>query len=42
MASNQWILGEMLDDLVLMILDAGIHTNVGKAITIGEAKFFLN
>ena len=28
-AKDQWILGDMLDELVLMILDYGLHDNKG-------------
>lgn len=42
MASNQWELGEMLDEIVLMVLDNGIHEDAGKFVTIGNMKYFLN
>jgi hypothetical protein len=29
-AKDQWILGKNLDDIVLMILDKGLHNNSGK------------
>ena len=41
-ASDQWALGEMLDDMVLMILDFGLHSVVGKTTKICNKEFFLN
>ncbi len=41
-AEDQWILGERLDEMVLMVLDKGLHKNVGKTIGIYGAPFFIN
>jgi hypothetical protein len=41
-ASTQWELGERLDDMVLMILDYGLHDSAGKTIKICDTDFFLN
>ena len=42
MASDQWKLGEMLDEMVIMVLDNGIHTHAGEFVTISNMKYFLN
>jgi hypothetical protein len=42
MASDQIILGEMLDDMVLMILDKGLHNHAGVTTKIFNTDFFLN
>jgi hypothetical protein len=42
MASDQWILGDMLDDIVLMILDKGLLSDSGISIKICDSDFFLN
>lgn len=42
MAKDQWELGEMLDETVLMILDNNIHSDAGKFAIIGNMKYFLN
>lgn len=42
MANDQWKLGEKLDELVLMILDMGVHANAGKTVDIAGTTFFLN
>ena len=41
-AKDQWELGEMLDDMVLMILDKGLHATVGRNSIIAENLFSLN
>lgn len=41
-ASDQWQLGEMLDEMVLMVLDFRINAQVGKTITIREFEYYLN
>lgn len=42
MAIDQWKLGEMLDEMVLMVLDNGLHTHAGEFVTIYNMKYFLN
>ena len=42
MAHNQWILGEKLDQLVILVLDKDLHSNVGETIEIADTLFFLN
>ena len=42
MAHNQWILGEKLDQLVILVLDKDLHSNVGETIEIAKTRFFLN
>jgi hypothetical protein len=39
---DQWELGEKLDEMVLMILDFGLHSDIGKTSIIAETPFFLN
>ena len=41
-ANSQWELGEMLDELVVMILDKGLHSNIGVTSMISGIPFFLN
>ncbi len=41
-AEDQWLLGERLDQLVLMILDFGLNSVAGKTISICNTEFFLN
>ena len=41
-ASDQWILGEKLDDMVLMILDYGLHSDSGVTSVIAGSSYFLN
>jgi len=41
-ASDQWILGQMLDELTIMVLDKGLHSNIGISETICGSEFFLN
>jgi hypothetical protein len=41
-AKDQWELGEKLDDMVLMILDGGLHATVGRNSIIAENLFSLN
>jgi hypothetical protein len=41
-ANDQWELGEMLDEIVLMVLDNRIHADNGKFVAIGNIKYFLN
>lgn len=41
-ASDQWELGEILDEMVLMVLDYRINAQVGKTITIKEFEYYLN
>ncbi len=41
-ASDQWELGEKLDDMVLLVLDIGLHNNTGIAIDICRTSYFLN
>lgn len=41
-AKDQWELGEMLDEMVLMILDKGLHATVGRNSIIAENLFSLN
>jgi hypothetical protein len=40
--SNQDELGRKLDELVLMVLDYGLHSNAAKTIKIGDNDYFLN
>ena len=42
MAGNRDELGERLDEMVVMILDNGLHSVAGKTIKICNADFFLN
>jgi hypothetical protein len=42
MAEDQWVLGDMLDDMVLMILDKGLHSETGKTTKICDTDYFLN
>lgn len=42
MASDQWILGDLLDEMVLLILDKGLHSDAGKFAKICNTDFFLN
>ena len=42
MASDQWELGDKLDELVLMILDFGLHSEPGKTSDIAGTPYFLN
>lgn len=42
MAKDQWELGEKLDEMVLMILDKGIHEDTGNIIRICETEYSLN
>ena len=42
MAIDQWILGDMLDEIVLMVLDKGIHACADKTSIIADTLFFLN
>jgi len=42
MASDQWELGEKLDEIVLMILDEGLHNHFGVTTQIFNVDFFLN
>lgn len=42
MASDQWELGEMLDEIVFMVLDNSIHADAGKFVTVDNMKYFLN
>ena len=39
---DQWALGDNLDQIVLMILDYGLHSSAGKTIKICDTIFFLN
>ena len=41
-ARDQWELGEKLDEIVLWILDYGLHVNNGKSSLIAGTKVFLN
>lgn len=41
-ASDQWELGERLDELVLIILDYGLNDNAGVNTEINGEQFFLN
>ncbi len=41
-ASDQWELGEILDEMVLMVLDAGIHAHAGKFVKIRNFTYHLN
>jgi len=42
MAGNQDELGEKLDEMVLMVLDKGLHSVIGKTNKICNADYFLN
>ena len=42
MESDQWILDDMLDEMVLMILDKGLHSISGISVKIIDTSFFLN
>ncbi len=41
-ANDQWILGEMLDEIVLMVLDHGIHSKAGAFMTMRDFAYCLN
>ena len=41
-ASDQWELGEMLDEMVFMVLDFGIHSEVGEFTTLCNMKYYMN
>ncbi len=41
-AKDQWELGHKLDDLVLMILDLGLHSDPGITSTLAGTPYFLN
>ncbi len=41
-ASDQWILGENLDNIILMILDYGLHSVAGMTIKFCDTDFYLN
>ena len=41
-AKDQWELGDKLDELVLMILDYGLHSDAGKTSVIAGSPYFLN
>lgn len=42
MASSQLELGDMLDEMVVMILDKGLHSDAGITAKICDTDFFLN
>jgi len=42
MADNQWILGEKLDELVVMILDKGLHNDSGVFVKRYDFEYHLN
>lgn len=41
-ALDQWKLGEMLDDIVLLILDFGLHLDEGKVFILNGLKYCWN
>lgn len=41
-AEDQWVLGEKLDQLVIMILNKGLHDNKGTYYVCGEFENSLN
>ena len=41
-AKDQWELGEMLDEIVLLVLDMGLHENEGLSTLIAGTHYFLN
>jgi len=41
-AKDQWILGEKLDEMVLMILDYGLHSDAGVTSTVAGFECLLN
>ena len=41
-ASNQKVLGKMLDEICIMVLDKGLHDDAGVFIEIFGEKYFLN
>lgn len=41
-ASDQWILGQMLDELTIMVLDNELHNNAGVTSIIAKTLFFHN
>jgi len=41
-ASDQWELGELLDEIVWLILDKGLHSDAVLSIKICESEYFLN
>ena len=41
-AKDQWELGEMLDEIVLMVLDRGLHVEAGVAVKICDNDLWLN
>jgi hypothetical protein len=42
MEEDQWELGDMLDEMVLLVLDKGLHSNAGISLKIYDTDFFLN
>jgi len=41
-ASDQWQLGEMLDEMVLMVLDHAIHTQIRESVIIEGIEYHMN
>ncbi|MCB9012414.1 MAG: hypothetical protein H6539_00080 [Bacteroidales bacterium] len=41
-ASDQWELGDLLDDMVLIVLDKGLHSGKGIVVKIFDLDFNLN
>ena len=41
-AEDQWILGDMLDEIVLMVLDKGLHDAVAKSFMMSGTPYCLN
>jgi hypothetical protein len=41
-AEDQWVLGDKLDELVLMVLDEGLHSDAGITTIITGKPYFLN
>ena len=41
-AEDQWVLGDLLDNIVLMVLDYSIHQTAGVTVKIAEIPFNLN
>ena len=41
-AEDQWILGDKLDEMVLMVIDYGLHSETGITSDIAGKPYFLN
>jgi len=41
-ASDQWKLGDKLDQIVLLVLDYGLHSDAGRSYDIAGCQYFLS